>query len=136
MFQSKKLGKKNQIGAYGEEIAKTYLEERGFIFLEQNFLRKWGEIDLIMQKEGVIHMIEVKTVSFTTKARLADSYGDTYRPEEQFTAQKYRKLSNTIDSWLLAESYTGEYQLDLVTVRVVIEEKYAEVEYFPSVSPN
>lgn len=134
MLQSKKAGKKNEIGAYGEEIAKTFLMERNFVFLEQNFLQKLGEIDLIMEKEGVIHFVEVKTVSFATQQTLKASYGDTYRPEEQFTQDKYRKLSNTIDTWLLKESYEGKYQLDLLTVRLILTEKYAEVQYFEAVN--
>ena len=136
MLQRVKKGKKNKIGAYGEEIARTFLAERNFALVEQNFLQKWGEIDLIMQKGRVIHFVEVKTVSFADRHTLAASFGDTHRPEEQFTADKYRKLSNTINTWLAKESYQGEYQLDLVTVRVIMDEKYAEVEYFPSVSLN
>lgn len=133
MLQSKKQGKKNKIGAYGEEIAKKFLENSNFVCIAQNYLEKWGEIDLIMQQGSVIHFIEVKTVSFADREGMAASYGDTYRPEEQVTTKKLRKLSNTISSWMVKESYKGEYQLDLVTVRLVESEKYAEVEYFESI---
>lgn len=134
MLQHKKLGKRNEIGGHGEEIAKQFLVQRKFICIAQNYLEKWGEIDLIMQKNGVIHFIEVKTVSYPTVSALQASYTSDYRPEEQLTRQKYRKLSNTIATWIAKETYPGEYQLDLITVRLSLDSKYAEVQYFPSIT--
>lgn len=135
MFQSEKAGKRNKIGALGEKIAEKYLRDYGFALVERNFLQKWGEIDLIMEKSGVIHFIEVKTNSYGTVLQLQDSYTNAYRPEEQLTIQKYQKLTRTIETWVYKESYPGEYQLDLVTVRLVEQEKYSEVEYFVNVCP-
>lgn len=133
MQQAQKRGKKNKIGAQGEEIAQTFLMERGFMPIERNYLKKWGEIDLILQKEATVHFVEVKTVSYETKASLLNSYTNAHRPEEQFTKHKYKKLARTIDTWLTENDYQGSYQLDLITVRLVSREKYAEVQYFTAV---
>jgi Holliday junction resolvase-like predicted endonuclease len=58
---------KRQTGDIGEEVACKYLENKGFSVMERNYLRKWGEIDIIAQKDinGAkrLYFIEVKTVS-------------------------------------------------------------------------
>jgi len=134
MSKNNQTNTKKQLGSLGEEIAACFMKNQGFVLLERNYLKKWGEIDLIMQKDATVHFIEVKTVSRETKDQLAQTKMAEYRPEEQLTAQKYQKLARALESWLLAESYKGHYQLDLVTVWVVPRETYAQVEYFPNIS--
>ena len=49
------------LGNLGERIAKIYLQINGYQILKCNFRCRFGEIDLIAQKEGTLHFIEVKT---------------------------------------------------------------------------
>lgn len=133
MYLQNKAGKTNQTGAYGEEIAVRFMENKGFLVLERNFTKKWGEIDIITLKGATIHFVEVKTVSHETKAELAQCKYAGIRPEENLTLEKYRKLARTIESWIAAEGYKGHYQLDLVAVHVVPHETYAQVEYFENI---
>ena len=53
------------IGLIGQNLVQKHLENLGFELILANFQfylgRKSGEIDLIMQKNGRIHLIEVKT---------------------------------------------------------------------------
>lgn len=51
----------NTVGAFGEEMARTYMEENGYHFVAKNFYSPWGEIDLIMQDATYLVFIEVKT---------------------------------------------------------------------------
>ncbi|OIP97717.1 YraN family protein [candidate division WWE3 bacterium CG09_land_8_20_14_0_10_39_24] len=58
------------VGKVGEGIAKNYLESKGYIVLEERFRSKrWGELDLICGKEGVLIFVEVKT-------RVSASFGN------------------------------------------------------------
>lgn len=50
----------SEIGGRGEDSAATYLESNGFKVLERNWRVKAGEIDIIAEKAGVTHFIEVK----------------------------------------------------------------------------
>jgi Holliday junction resolvase-like predicted endonuclease len=59
----KTLTERKKIGNLGEEIAEMFLMKRGFSPMGRNYTRKWGEIDLIMEKKGKLHFVEVKTVS-------------------------------------------------------------------------
>lgn len=135
MLLSKKQGKKNKIGALGEDIAVKYLSERGFSVIDRNFTEKWGEIDIIAQKEATIHFVEVKTVSYETKQALITAVThETWRPEEQYTNQKHQKVRRTAELWVHQKQYIGEYQLDLLAISLVSREKYAEIQYFPAVT--
>jgi len=108
--------------------------------LDVNYLKKWGEIDIVAHEttghDTIIHFIEVKTVSYETKTKLRQAICDrTWRPEEQVTRHKMKKLQRTIESWLQEHrSYSNiEWQIDIVTVRIVPQETYATVKYIPNV---
>ena len=52
----------HDIGNDGELLATDFLEKQGFVILERNYrFRRFGEIDIIAQKENLIVFIEVKT---------------------------------------------------------------------------
>ena len=124
----------NEVGKIGEDIAVRYLEQIGYHILDRNFRRKWGEIDIIAQQNGTIHFVEVKSVSYETKGRLqvAVTHG-TWRPEENVTKEKVRKLNNAIETWLAYTHSDAEWQLDVVTVRMVPREKYAQVKVIENI---
>lgn len=53
---------KQKIGKLGEDLANMFLVKHGYVILEENYTKKYGEIDLIAKKDGIIHFIEVKSV--------------------------------------------------------------------------
>ncbi|HEY0964619.1 MAG TPA: YraN family protein [Candidatus Paceibacterota bacterium] len=138
MKQDKKRGEKNKIGAMGEAVAALYTKRHGLALVETNYLKKWGEIDLVtseITKNGpIMHFIEVKTVSYGTRADLnkAVSYG-TWRPEENVHPQKIARLNRAIESWIVEHNYEGAWQIDVCAVRIVPHEKYATVKYIPNI---
>ncbi len=134
MKQSDKKGSKNQVGAYGEEICVQYLKNKGFKILGVNYLKKWGEIDVIAKQGKVVHFVEVKTVSYETKVTLEEAVSrGNWRPEEQVHAFKLKKLSRVIEIWLLEQAWEGEWQIDVAAVRIVPRETYATMKYIPNI---
>lgn len=135
MQQSDKKGKKNQIGAFGEQMTVKYLKNKGFEVIETNYLKKWGEIDVVARgTNGMLHFIEVKTVSYETKAALEQAVThETWRPEEQVHAFKLKKLYRVIETWLAEHNYEGDWQIDVAAVRLVVDEKYATIKYIPNI---
>lgn len=131
MKQDQKQGAKNKIGAYGEEIAVNFLKKRNFVVLEVNYLKKWGEIDIVARgTDNKVRFVEVKTVSYETKDDLqtAISHG-TWRPEENVHFSKLQRLNRAIESWIMENDYDGDWEIDVIAVRVVPREKYATVKY-------
>ncbi len=51
----------NLIGKKGENLATDYLKNNGFKIKEKNYYTKWGEIDIIAEKNNILYFIEVKT---------------------------------------------------------------------------
>ena len=117
-----------QIGDLGESVAVKYLQNKGFTIIQRNYWRKWGEIDILTEKQAVLHCIEVKTVSYETKQDLnnAVSHG-TWRPEENVHGKKLLRLQRTIETWIAEHNYEGDWQIDIASVRVVPREKYATI---------
>ncbi len=87
-----------KIGEIGEEVACKYLINKGFTVLERNFTRKAGEIDIIATKEWELHFFEVKSVSRETSNNQVSH--ETFRPEENMTFSKMRKLSRVTQIFL------------------------------------
>lgn len=49
------------IGDFGENAAEEYLEDEDYEILERNFRLKFGEVDIIAEKDGCTVFVEVKT---------------------------------------------------------------------------
>lgn len=122
----------NEIGKVGENIAAHWLKNRGMAVIDRNFRKKFGEIDIVSREtDGKIHFIEVKTVSYGTKTDLEWAVShETWRPEEMVHRHKQVKFLRTIEVWLLEHPSVEGYQIDVITVRLVPREKYAQVKYF------
>ena len=51
---------RRDIGKLGEDFCGHILAAKGYRILAQNYHSRYGEIDLIVQKEGIIAFVEVK----------------------------------------------------------------------------
>jgi len=124
-----------QIGSWGETIATNYLKRKGYTILDRNYLKKWGEIDIVARgTNGKIHFVEVKAVSYETKRHLSNAVTRrTWRPEENVHFFKLKKLNRVIESWLMEKNYTKEWQIDVIAVRLVPREKYASLKLIPNI---
>ena len=76
--------KSKTIGNLGEIIVSNYLNNRGFKIIERNYLKKWGEIDVIAERGGTIHFVEVKSISCSV-----EDTREWFRPEENVHPQKW-----------------------------------------------
>ena len=123
---------KRKIGDLGEKIAEKWLNNKGFSTLERNYLKKWGEIDIIAQLGGIIHFIEVKSVTCENIAQVGKS-GDEYRPEDNVHPAKLKRLHRTIQSYLLEKDIEGEWFLDLITVHLDFHKKEAKVQILENI---
>jgi putative endonuclease len=92
------ITKRRKLGDIGEAIAEKFLMKRGFAIVERNHLRKWGELDIVAEKEGKLKFIEVKSKS----SRDIDNviHETSFRPEENVTAKKTARLKRVIQTYL------------------------------------
>ncbi len=76
---------KHAIGQWAEQCAARYLTAHDFALVQQNFHSRFGEIDLIVQKEHELIFVEVK-------ARQPTQWGSAC---EVVTLSKKRKMMHT-----------------------------------------
>ena len=117
--------KKRQFGNIGEDIAVKHLVSKGFSIIDRNYLKKWGEIDIVARgTDHKLHFIEVKSVSREISSNLKKIVShDTFRPEENVTRAKLLKMERTISSWTLEHEFEGDWQIDVVTIELDMEKR-------------
>ena len=101
-----------EVGTRQESRAAEYLESLGYHILVRNFRCRFGEIDLIAEKDGMLLFVEVKL-------RTNLQYG---MPREYVTAKKQEKLRAA------ALLYLSERELD-VPARFDVAEVYTDVRH-------
>src|SRR3989344_5896420 len=127
MFFNKNFKKdpteKQLLGQIGEDYACKYLENIGYKVVQRNYLKKWGEIDIVVSKDRKIHFVEVKSVSRVTNSNSQFNVNhetDGYRPEDNIHPWKLKRLGRVIQSYLLEKDIPDDidWQFDVITVHI------------------
>ncbi|MEK7576858.1 MAG: YraN family protein [Patescibacteria group bacterium] len=156
-----KYSPKRRTGNLGEDIAELFLAGCGYKIIDRNYLKKFGEIDIIVEISDTIRFIEVKSIvtrernngdcaivsrdvsqnSFTkddfeikvTQETSEDS--DEYLPEDNVTYFKQRKLLRTIETYILEKNLDDnqEWQIDVITVKIDFLNKTATIKHIENV---
>lgn len=114
-----------RIGKQGEQIALRFLEEKGYQILGSNYHTRFGEIDLIAQKDGVMVFVEVKT-------RTNTAFG---LPEESVTLEKLAKIESAVLIWLQEHPDTrDDWRLDVIAILLGNEGKIVDLQHFINVT--
>lgn len=140
-MKSNNKTEKRKLGDIGENVACDFLKKRGFEIKERNYLRKWGEIDIIAYKSNIIHFVEVKSVSCVTfdnvshgTFRQAQGGQDgKFRPEDNMHPWKLKRLSRVIQTYLLERRLDQDWQLDLITVKIDEKNRIARAEIIENI---
>lgn len=107
------LTERRKLGNVGENVACEYLQRRGFEIVQRNYLKPWGEIDIIARKEGTYRFIEVKSIS-REKGR-----SGTLRAmsaEDHIHPAKLQRLARTVETYMAEGKGNADYQIDVVAV--------------------
>lgn len=120
--------KTQKTGEIGENIAVRFLMKHNFLILDRNYTKKWGEIDIVAEKANKLYFIEVKSVARETLDNVLRETSN-YRPEDNMHPWKLKRLSRTIQTYLLSEKIPDEkeWQVDLLIMFLDIENKKAKI---------
>jgi len=126
---------KRRLGDIGENIACEFLRKHGFEVIERNYLRKWGEIDIVARKSGIMRFIEVKSVSCRTLPMNVKHETDRagYRPEDNMHPWKLKRLGRTMQTYMIEKRQDCDFQLDLITVKMDMTTRQARVELIENI---
>ncbi len=78
------MAQHNTLGAAGEQYAYEFLIKEGFIVRERNWKMNHLEVDIIAEKNGKFHFVEVKT----------RSHRSGYNPQKAINLQKQSNIIN------------------------------------------
>jgi len=120
-----KVNKKTRVGKIGEQIAATFLQKEGYTIIERNFHVRYGEIDLIAEKNGVVVFIEVKT-------RRGETFGT---PEEAVTSYKLRQIIQTIRYYVTIHRIEEKSQrIDCIAILLNPDESVKSMRHIQNIS--
>lgn len=95
------------LGERGEALAWGYLKKQGYSILEKNYRTRFGEIDVIASRHGVIVFLEIKT-------RRNHHFG---LPEEAVDWRKRQKMIRVAESYLQTKKIENrEARFDILSV--------------------
>jgi putative endonuclease len=96
-------------GELGERIAERWLRDRGWRVVQRRFRTGHRDIDLVVERDGVIAFVEVK-------ARRGNEFGG---PVEAVNWRKQRELGRSARVWVARHGRsTDAYRFDVVGVLV------------------
>ena len=100
---------RQELGAFGEQVAVEHLQALGWRILQRNWRCRYGELDLICADEQTAVFVEVK-------ARTGDGFGGL---EHSVTPRKILRIRRLAALWLAGQDdgWPG-LRIDVVGVRV------------------
>ncbi len=113
------MAEHNEIGKKGEELALTFLKEKGYQILAANWRYHKTEIDLIAIHNKQLIIVEVKTRTSI----------DFESPKEAVTFKKQRNIIRAADAYIQENNIDLECQFDIVSI--LIQGKNIEIEHIP-----
>ena len=126
---AKKLALNSKIGVLGEDIAVKFLMKQGFSISSRNYLKKWGEIDIIARKSKILHFIEVKSVSCVNI-----SHETSTNPADTIHQSKLKRLGRVVETYILEEKWKGDWQIDALLIYLDEREREAKVEVLENIT--
>ena len=100
------MGKHNEFGKKGEQLAVELLQGNGYIIRCKNYRYLKAEIDIIAQKGNILAIVEVKSRSSDFFENIADTV----------TKNKITLLVMAADYYVIANNLDVEVRFDIITV--------------------
>ena len=116
---------RKKLGNYGEKLVWRQYEQAGFKLLERQFRCRYGEIDLILQKDNVLYFVEVRTKT-----------GWRYGPAEESITSKKKRTIRKVSQFYLNQYHIESHeevgiQYDVVCVYIQKQTKQAWIKRYP-----
>lgn len=96
----------NKKGSEGENIACEFLERNGYTVKERNYHSRYGEIDIIAEKDGFIVFVEVKRRKKNSRVS----------PFEAVSYSKQNKIISTAVLYLQEKDSLLQPRFDVISV--------------------
>lgn len=121
---------KQRVGRWGEQLAATFLGEKGYTILECNVSTPYGEIDLVARQDfagaGALQPASA-TVFVEVKTRRSQTFG---LPEQAITRRKQEHMLAAAAAYMQQHpELPQDWRLDVVAVQALGNEAPQIVHY-------
>ncbi len=100
------------VGKKGEDMVASFLRKNGHTIIKRNYVSRFGEIDIIAGKDGLLLFIEVKT-------RRENSY---VSPKEAVDSHKIRRMLLTAEDYLSKTQIGDDLQPRFDVAEVLVKD--------------
>ncbi|WP_299319389.1 YraN family protein [uncultured Maribacter sp.] len=100
------MGKHNEFGKEGEQIAVDYLKKNGYVIKYKNYRYLKAEIDIIAKTGDVLAIVEVRSRSSNFIENIA----------ETVTPKKIKLLVMAADHYVTDNNLDVEVRFDIITI--------------------
>jgi len=107
----------NDLGVKGEEMAASWLINKGYKIIQRNWRCGQLEIDIIATKDDCLHIVEVKARNHSTIGHPEDGVGKI----------KFKSLQRAADLYLRKNPHYNWLQYDILAITLF---KNKEPEFF------
>lgn len=149
------MGITQKVGSLGEELVVRFLLRRGYRVIDRNYRRPWGELDIVVERKGKIHFVEVKALSGFVMSKVTRETPqipsqrekileyikfapskDWFRPEDHVNKEKIKRQGRIIQTYLNAKRVSDEtkWQFDIATVLIDRESKKAKIKLIEDIT--
>ncbi len=119
-----------EIGKLGENIAVKFLKKKGYKILDRNFQKnikglKFGEIDIVVKKDGIIIFVEVKSLK----------QASGIAPEERVDFRKRKTIERMAEIWVSEHkiSLDSPRQIDILAIVLNFGLRKAKIKHFKNI---
>jgi putative endonuclease len=114
------------VGRRGERLAEEHLLAQGARLLERNYRAEYGEIDLLLEHDGDLVAVEVKT----------RDVGDLEAPEEAVSWRQLRRIVRALETYAMDNDLLeGTWRIDVVLIVIEPDESVLRLDHLRSVYP-
>ncbi len=100
------MGKHNEFGKEGEQIASDLLLQKGYTILRRNYRYQKAEIDIIAKKDGILAIVEVRARSNDQIIPIADT----------ISKKKIKRLVMAADTYITENLLDVEVRFDVIAI--------------------
>lgn len=93
-------------GNNGEDLAVSYLSQKGYVIVERNWRFRHAEVDIIASKGNLLHFFEIKT-------RTSGKFG---KPEESMSHKKMDMLKTAAEEYQYKNPQWKYIQFDVLAI--------------------
>ncbi len=116
----------SEFGNWAEYYVAQYLKSKGYVILDKNYRKKWGEIDIVAEKKGILIFVEVKA----NKNNIPG-----FEAENRVSREKLRRMNRAIQSYLFNKKLRSDqdWQIDVISLNLERDRGLARIRHFKNI---